>query len=99
MCHEHEDETQSRTLSAGYLEFAAKCIPESAGSMQRRDMRLAYFEGQCALFNAVVDILTNDDEPIEDRELRLQKFGIELALIHRMESVERVLHAGIFIVR
>jgi hypothetical protein len=86
---------EGHTLSGDFMEFARECIAEEASSMQRRDMRLAYFEGSSAMFNALMSIL-NSEESDEVRLRRIDRYRLEIALVRRMQRVEMMLHSTFF---
>lgn len=67
-----------KIIEAGWVGLAMMSIPLTAGDVQRREMRNAFFAGAQHLFSSIMSMLEPDAEPTENDMRRMDLISSEL---------------------
>jgi hypothetical protein len=69
---------QGMIVEAGWMGFSMRVVPKDASTLQRREMRLAFFAGAQHLFASIMTGLDEDKEPTDADLRRMDLINKEL---------------------
>lgn len=76
-----------KRMSELWKEFEIKVLPPTAGPVQRREMKRAFYAGAQSLLTAILAMLDPGDEPTLDDLARMEALNSEILAFFR--AVER----------
>ena len=83
---------EGKLIEAGWVGFDIMTIPETAGPVQRKEMRQAFFAGSLHLFSSIMSIMDDGEEPTYKDMKRLDMIHKELDEFRRALELK---HGGI----